>query len=557
MGMRGRMFMLKAKCHFKPLILTAWVLLLGGVCPAGFANDPAEFKEQKTSLYRDIFDNNIYYESVNYLHLDRLYRAVFRKALRSSNVNLFDEVPDDTVFFTNRHARKRLSLEELERGPHETDGMDTSGKLTVVKGKFEGLHPGFFARDARGDLYLLKFDPVDNLELATGAEVIASRFYHAFGYNVPQYTIETFSLEQLEPAPDATTYDDTGFKKPLTKEKLEEYMLFIPQTADGKYRASASKILKGQAKGYFAFHGRRRENTADPVDHRVRRDIRALQVFASWLNNYDQRDGNTLDMVVEENGQKILKHYLIDFNGAFGSGTEEAKPPMYAYEHMIDYGEATKAFLALGFWEKPWQKRWREAGEEFTQPPAIGYFDSKRFDPGRFKTQLPYYAFKDLTRADAFWAAKIIMSFTDEEIRTLVKTGEYTDSQDSDYIAKTLIERRDIVGRYWFAQSNPLDEFDRQDNKLVFKDLAVMYGFEQAAGTTYHVTVKGAHGKKRKAITSLTVSEPAVALEADWFSQHDGVDLWIRTARQGSAALSPYVLISVNQQGVSRIEHED
>ena len=518
------------------------------------AGESAEYKKNETGLYRDVFDQNMYYEGTQYLHLERLYRDLFHKRIRSANVNPFDEVPDST-FFTNRHARKRLSESELERGPHQTDGLDLSGPLTVIRGKFEGLHPGFFVRDAHGDEYLLKFDPVDNLELSTSAEIVASRFYHAIGYNVPQYTIDLIEPEKFVPAPDATIYDDTGFKKKLTAERLAEYLLFIPQDSQGRYRASVSKILPGENKGYFSFHGRRKEDPDDPVPHRERREIRALQVFSSWLNNYDVRESNTLDMLVEENGP-VLKHYLIDFNTAFGSGTVEGKPPMVTYEHMFDYGETLKAFLTLGWWEKPWQRRWREAGEKITASPAVGYFDNRYFDPGKYKIQLPHYAFKDITRADGFWAAKIIMTFSDDDIRAMVKAGEYTDPKDAETLAKILMERRDIIGRYWFEKTNPLDEFDVSDNRLVFKDLAVEYDFAPKEGNLYRIDVIAKNGKRGKKIATHEVQTPSVNLE-DWLAQNEGVDLLIRTLRPGSSKPGPYVLVELSRQGVAGIHHED
>jgi hypothetical protein len=39
------------------------------------------------------------------------------------------------------------------------------------------------------------------------------------------------------------------------------------------------------------------------------------------------------------------------------------------------------------------------------------------------------------------------MNFSDEDIRTVVKAGQYTRPEDTDLIAKTLIERRDMIGR--------------------------------------------------------------------------------------------------------------
>ncbi len=546
--------MLKQKHLFKRI---AFFLLVASAVsiPQLLAAELGELKKHKMGLWSEMFDQNIFYEGTSYLNLDHLYSRVFGKKFRSTNINIYDEVPD-SGFFTNRHAKKRLSQEDLAKGYSENSGPDTSSDLMITKGKFEGLHPGFFIKDSRGDRYLIKFDPVDNYEMATAAEVVASRFYHAIGYNVPQYTVATFSPEKLKPLHEATIYDDSGFLKTLTSERLEEYLLFLPQNYKGEYRVSASKFLAGESKGGFYFRSRRTNDPDDMFHHENRREIRALIVFGAWLNNYDTREGNSLDIIVEENGEQKLKHYLIDFNSAFGSGAEGPKPPMFSHENMMDYGEATKAFLTLGFWEKPWQRRWREAGEKVKTSPAVGYFDNNEFDPAKFKTQFPYMAFKKLTRADGFWAAKVIMKFTDDDIRAMVKTGQYSNSEDVDYLVKILSERRDIIGRYWFSQASPLDQFDLSGSSLQFKNLAIEYGFDISESTTYHVAVVGKKGSKKKEITSFTTQESSIAIDKAAFEQYDTLDFLIRTSRE-SSKLSPYVLVSVNAESILGIVHED
>jgi hypothetical protein len=110
--------------------------------------------------------------------------GIARKSVEAINVNTLDEVPDSS-WFTNRNGRRALSLEEIKRGPNETDGP-APGTLTVVKGKSNGITPGFQIKDSRGDIYLLKFDPVGYPEMSSAAEAIATRLFYAIGYNVPQ-----------------------------------------------------------------------------------------------------------------------------------------------------------------------------------------------------------------------------------------------------------------------------------------------------------------------------------------------------------------------------------
>lgn len=514
-----------------------------------------EIKAQETSFYKDMFEQGAYYEGTSYLRLDRLYRALFNKQVGAEDINIYDEVPDSS-FFTNRHARSPLSLQDLKKGFQETDGPNFSGEVKVVGGVFEGLQPNFEIEDASGARYELRFDSSDNFELATAASVIASRFYHAAGYNVPQVTVVKFAAGTLVPAPGARIIDDTGFEKDLTAEKLEEYLLFLPTDEAGDYRASATKVISGSDKGSFNFQGKRRGDASDLVDHERRRSLRALQVFASWLNNTDVRPGTTQDVVVTENGQEVLKHYLTGFSSSLGATSKGPKPPMHGHEYLFDFGETAKAFFTLGIWEKPWQRRWREAGEKASSSPALGYFDNRYFEPQSFKTQLSNYAFKDVSRADGFWAAKIIKSFSDDDIRALVEAGQLTSSEDAEAITRVLIERRDIIARYWYRTANPLDFFEYANGTLNFKDLAVDAGFVPAEGTVYHFEVLSVEGNRGTHAASLQSSATSLAVDSSWFSS-GSVHILIRTSRPGSAEPSLFVRVELDAQKLLGIMHED
>lgn len=533
------------------VILGVWAFGLAGTAMAG---ETVKFKENKSSLYSDFFDQNIYNEGVNQLDMGRWGRKLFGKKLSSKNVNVFDEVPD-SGFFKNRHGRERLPLEALEKGYQETLGPDASKPLHVIAAEQRGIYPRFWVRDARGDEYLLEFDPQGNMELVTGAEIIASRFYYALGYNVPQFTILLIKPDQFQVAPEATTWEETGFKKALSQKRFEEYLMVLPQNREGLYRASACKIIKGDSRGIFSFESRRKDDSADLINHRDRREIRTLGIFASWLNHYDLRESNTLDISVEESGQSAVKHYLADFNGALGSTQKGPKEPMLGYEYAIDYGETFKSILALGFREKPWQKKWRQAGEKIQGSPSVGYFTNEFFDPARYKTQFPYEAFRIVTRADGFWAAKLLMSFSDEDIRATVKAGQYSDAKDAETIVQTLVDRRNKIARFWFLQANPLDGFSFFGEKLSFKDLAVEYGFASQEGTVYHMEVMGDGRKEKKAQSES--KEPAFNIQPEWISASGETKILIRVGRGSVKKLSPAVTVLLNAAGIQGIRHED
>jgi len=518
------------------------------------ADEGGKFKQNDASFYSDFFDQSVYNEGVNQLDMGRWGRKLSGKALPSKNTNVFDEVPD-SAFFTNRQGRERLSLEALEKGYQETPGPDLSRPLQVIAAEQRGIYPRFWVQDAKNDAYLLEFDPQGQLELVTAAEVIASRFYYALGYTVPQMTVLFIKSGQFQVDPAATTWEDTGFKKALSQERLEEYLMVLPQNAEGLYRASACKIPKGDFYGSFSFESRRTEDPKDLVNHRDMREVRALGLFASWLNHYDLRESDTLDMRVADSEGAELKHYLGGFAGALGATREGPKDPMLGYEHVVDYNETFKSILALGLREKPWQKKWRRAGEKVDASPAVGYFTNDLFDPALYKTQFPYEAFRLLTRADGFWAAKILMTFSDEDIRTVIKAGKYSNAKDAETIAKTLIERRDKIARYWFLRANPLDGFLFSDEKLSFKDLAVDHGFAPREGTVYHVEVAGAGGKGKN--ISLETKEPGVNIDPDWIPAGGEIVISIHVMRVSSPKAGPAVTVHLNAAGIRGICHED
>jgi hypothetical protein len=80
-----------------------------------------------------------------------------------------------------------------------------------------------------------------------------------------------------------------------------------------------------------------------------------------------------------------------------------------------------------------------------------------------------------LDRADAFWAAKQVATFTDAEIRAIVETGKLSDPRATDWITDCLIKRRDKIAHAWFKQVLALDRFRIVEGRLAFDDLGAIY----------------------------------------------------------------------------------
>ncbi|MBS1808217.1 MAG: hypothetical protein JST84_08505 [Acidobacteria bacterium] len=381
--------------------------------------------------------------------------GIARQTREAYNVNTLDEVPDSS-WFTNRNGVRTMSVEEIKRGPNETDGP-ALGPLTVVKGKSNGITPGFQVKDSRGDIYLLKFDPVGYLEMSSGAEAISTRLFYAIGYHVPQNTIFRFRRDQLKLDPKATFTDGLGQKRQLTEADVDAILKLAASYPNGEYRALASKFLKGKPVGNFTFAGTREDDPNDIIPHEHRRDLRGLRLFSAWLNHNDIRNGNNLDMFVKEDGREFIRHYLIDFGSTLGSDTAFPNGNDVGFAHQVDFKEAGKSLITFGLYQPHWR-----SDENRVQFTSVGNFDSDKFKPQQWKSNFPIEAFQNMTDRDAYWAAKIISSFSNQQIRAAVETGELSDPKAAEYLIQQLVKRRDAIVREYISRRSGLDEVQLQ-----------------------------------------------------------------------------------------------
>jgi len=453
------------------------LLLLAGLAPAQkfLRDDPVE---------RDPDDRNIpapkrYKLSDYYDFIQNSFGSPGDRRPRTAmNVNTLGEVPEST-WFSNRHGRRRMPVEELVRGPDQDTGP-AEGTLTILGAKNEGITPGFRpVRDSRGGLYAIKFDPPGNLEMATSADVIGSKFFYAIGYNVPEYYVVYIRADHLELAEDAVITDTLGRRRNMDRRDVQQILNKVARTSDGRYRAVASRILPGEDVGPFRYYGTRPDDPNDIFPHEHRRELRGLWVFAAWLNHDDSRAINTIDFLVKENDRQFIRHHLIDFGSILGSGSVSEQKPRAGNEFLWEPSPALVRIATLGLWDRGWILT------RYPRYSSIGKIEADRFRPEKWKPEYPNAAFQNCLPEDAYWAAKIVMAFTDEEIRAIVRTGKISDPWAEEYLAGCIIKRRDHIGQHWLTQVNSVDNFQIDGSQLRFEDLAVKHGFrEKPAGYT-------------------------------------------------------------------------
>ena len=150
---------------------------------------------------------------------------------------------------------------------------------------------------------------------------------------------------------------------------------------------------------------------------------------------------------------------------------------------LLARGEVRKNLLGFGVRTPKYRKvEW----PPFPEYESVGRWESAYYDPEEWRNDYPNPAFVRMSDRDAFWAAKIIMRFTPEELRAIVEAGELSDPVQQQYFLDVLIERQRKTARPYLNRLNPLDRFAVTPEGLRFINLSEEYSFAEA-GTTYRV----------------------------------------------------------------------
>jgi hypothetical protein len=371
--------------------------------------------------------------------------------VHAMNVNTIDEVADSS-WFTNRVLARSLSLDEIARGPSVGNGP-APGPLTVVAAKEVGFAPGFTATDSAGERWFVSFDANGYSEAATGAIMVANRIFWALGYWQVDNALTQVRPEQVKVGEAATFVPMSGTRRNLRASDLDAVWRRAHRSADGSYRAIAGRALPGRPLGGFRYYGTRPDDPNDIVPHEHRRELRALKVFGAWTNLVDMKAGNTLDVLVTDNGRGFVRHYLQDVGSTFGSGANGPREYDEGWEHLVEPDLIKKRLITLGFAIKPWQTA------QYEDVPAIGPFEGDVFDPPAWKPRVPTAAFRHAQPDDSFWAARRVAAFSDDMIRAVVKTARYSDPEADRHLAEVLIKRRDKIAAAYLPAVNPLVNF--------------------------------------------------------------------------------------------------
>lgn len=393
-----------------------------------------------------------------------------RRNVRAFNVNTVDEVPNSN-WFTNRIGVREMSTSELVRGPDRKIRFGT--EWTVVRGKNRGFHPGFRAvnrSDSTKTVYQLEVDPPGHPEMATGAEVVGTAFYHAFGYNTVEMYLAEIDPAALEISPKATIKDVNGRRR-FVRHDLDEILKNAARMPNGHIRVSAERLDKDDDMGRFEYQGTRNDDPNDIYPHEHRRELRGSRVFAAWLNHDDSRALNTMVTRESEGGRAYLKYHIVDFGSVLGSATRFPNDVQEGHEYTLAKRPSLLTLFSFGLYVRPWL--WLP---DPALPPAVGRFSAEGFDPRSWVANYPKAAYDNMRADDAFWAARIVARFSDDAIRTIVRSGQYSDPAVVEVLTDAIVKRRDRIKEVWLTVINPIVNATLSPaGELRFENAAALY----------------------------------------------------------------------------------
>lgn len=406
----------------------------------------------------------------------------FQRPREAINVNAMDEVPSSS-WYENRSTFGPIPIRRFVEGACEGRApLDPDVPWKIIGAKPDGANPGFMIEDPEGRRYLLKFDSKSQPERTSTAETIGSMLYWAAGYHVPCNRIVAVDRGVLYVGEGATA-EVANERVAFRMDMLDPLFEAATQMPDGRYRASASAILDGQALGPWRYSGRRKDDPNDVVPHEDRRELRGSYVLASWILHYDTRDQNTLGVWVESDEGGFMMHHLIDFGDSLGSTwSKDGISRRIGHASYFDVPQILGDFFTLGARRRPWHtNRIGRAG------PALGYFDVEHFEADAWKPGYPNPAFDRATERDHAWMARIVANITPAHVRAALAVARIVDPVVREELETILLGRRERILRRWFSRLSPLTwprlESGPDGTRACVRDLAVATGVVEEWGS--------------------------------------------------------------------------
>jgi hypothetical protein len=398
----------------------------------------------------------------------------FRNASEAANANSLDEVPDSS-WFENRIGVRPVPIEELTRGACRPEDFlhpeaDADGSWLVDRGKTDGSSKGFRVI-VHGRKFMLKVDDVP--ERPSAASTVGAAVYNAVGFNTSCEQILYFRPSLLSIKPGLRYKANFGGEHPFDRTALDNIVAMAPRRGE-LVRLQASLWLPGKTLGPFRYVGTRHDDPNDAIDHEDRRELRGGRVLAAWLDHFDAREQNSMDIWLSDRpGQTDASpghvvHYYLDTSDCLGSAWDwEQITRRLGYSYVVDWGDIGRDLVTLGIPRRPWDRVQRAPGHE-----RFNYFDVANFVPDDWKNEYANPAFDRMTERDAAWMARILARFTPDLVQALAVMGQFSRPDDAGYLATVLEGRLEKILERYLLRLAPIADVRVSGDDVCGTDLA-------------------------------------------------------------------------------------
>jgi len=485
--------------------------------------------------------------------VDNLVFARIARGLRvathgeSRNVNSMDEVPDSS-WFTNKPitgpgsaAPGSCETADLLPGPDEVG----SGAWVIDHGKDNGSTPGFRVVVPGKGKYMLKADDTGKPERSSAASVIGAAIYDAIGFNATCEQVVLIRKAQLTLTPNLTRIDNSGATTPFDADALDTVLKNTTQVAGGLQRFQASKWLGGATIGPFRYVGTRADDPNDVVPHEDRRDLRGSRLLAAWIDHWDAREQNSMDVWYASDAKHkksspgFVKHYILDTSDILGQevGSYDLSRRL-GHTYELDFADIGIALITLGAVEEPWDRAARTPGRE-----QFGYFHVDDFSADEWRPFYPNPAHMRATERDNAWMARKIAALSPEDVHGYIMLGQWSDAAAAEYVYGVLMQRQRVILGRFLTRLSPLGDVAQDGKRICATDFARLREVDPVA--TYHYDVVQSHAGQAAMLATTVDEHSRVCFEPQptgaGGSEHDDQRRVDFTIRNGSSA-SPIVL---------------
>jgi hypothetical protein len=415
----------------------------------------------------------------------------FRTPTEAVNANSLDEVAD-SAWYTNRIGVRPVSIEELTRGACRPEDFlhpeaDADGSWLVDHGKMDGSSKGFRVV-IRGRKFLFKVD--DEPERPSAASTIGAAVYETVGFNTSCEQVVYFKPSLLVLKPGLKYKGNFAAERPFDRDVLDSIVKLAPRRGD-LVRFQASLWLPGKTLGPFRYVGTRHDDPNDAIDHDDRRELRGGRVLAAWLDHFDAREQNSMDVWLSDRPDKPdsspghVVHYYLDTSDCLGSPWAwEQISRRLGYSYVVDWGDIAQDFVTLGIPRRPWDRVQRVPGRE-----KFNYFDVANFVPDEWKNEYANPAFDRMTERDGAWMARILAHFTPDMVQALAAIGQFSDPADTAYLDTVLEGRLEKILERYLTRLSPLADVRVTRDELCATDLAEWRHLRPAEAFVYTARV--------------------------------------------------------------------